>query len=122
MNLLNHQDGECCAIWDASGSVRNVLGPKREWIVWSDVRFLDRFIADQSHYLIVEFRDGRREHVRGPACLFLDPVVHKAISVQPAVSLNAFEAVVVYREVSCHEKVDSYMFIHIDAPNQHCSR
>jgi hypothetical protein len=64
------KDGECCAIWDSMGRVRNVVGPQREWIWWSDVRFLDRFVANQAEYLVVEFRDGRKEHVRGPASLF----------------------------------------------------
>lgn len=91
-------DGECCAIWDSSGNVRNVLGPKFEWIFMSDVRFLDRYIADQNQYLVVSFSDGRKQHVRGPSSLFLDPVVHKSIVVKEAVSLNAFEAIVVYRE------------------------
>lgn len=93
------KDGECCAIWDSSGNVRNIIGPKLEWVYMSDVRFLDRYIADQNQYLIVSFSDGRKQHVRGPSSIFLDPVVHKRIVVEEAVSLNAFEAIVVYREV-----------------------
>ena len=92
------KDGECCAIWNSSGQVRNVVGPKREWIWMSDVRFLDRFVANQDQYLAVCFRDGRKEHIRGPASFFLDPVLHKSIRVEQAISLNAFEAIVVYRE------------------------
>jgi hypothetical protein len=64
----------------------------------SDVRFLDRYTADQNQYLVVSFADGRKQHVRGPSSIFLDPVVHKSIQVVEAVSLNAFEAIVVYRE------------------------
>mmetsp|Transcript_75097 Transcript_75097/g.150955 ORF Transcript_75097/g.150955 Transcript_75097/m.150955 type:complete len:489 (+) Transcript_75097:91-1557(+) len=93
------KDGECCAIWDSSGNVRNVLGPKLEYIYNSDVRFLDRFVANQNEYLVVAYKNGRKEHVRGPASLFLDPVVHKNVSVEEAVSLNAFEAIVVYKEL-----------------------
>jgi len=93
------KDGECCAIWDSMGRVRNVVGPKREFIYWSDVRFLDRFVANQNEYLVVEYRDGRKEHVRGPVSLFCDPVLHKRVQVQEAISLNAFEAIVVYREL-----------------------
>lgn len=93
------KDGECCAIWDSSGNVRNVLGPKLEYIYCSDVRFLDRFVADQNEYLVVSYKNGRKEHLRGPASLFLDPVTHKKVTVEKAVSLNAFEAVVVYKEL-----------------------
>lgn len=92
------KDGECCAIWNSQGQVRNVVGPKREWIWMSDVRFLDRFVANQDQYLVVCFRDGRKEHIRGPASFFLDPVLHKTICVEQAISLNAFESIVVYRE------------------------
>lgn len=67
-------------------------------IFMSDVRFLDHYIADQNQYLVVSFRDGRKQHVRGPSSLFLDPVVHKSIKVEEAISLNAFEAIVVYCE------------------------
>merc|ERR1719267_150801 len=72
------KDGECCAVWNSQGQVRNVVGPKREWIWMSDVRFLDRFVANQDQYLVVCFRDGRKEHIRGPASFFLDPVLHKS--------------------------------------------
>lgn len=92
------KDGECCAIWDSAGRVRNIAGPKREWIWFSDVRFLDRFVANQNQYLVISFRDGRKQHMRGPASFFLDPVLHKCIKVEQALSLNAFEAIVVYRE------------------------
>lgn len=49
------------------------------------MRFLDRFIADQNQYLVISFKDGHKDHVQGPASLFLDPVVHKSISVEAAV-------------------------------------
>mmetsp|Transcript_25984 Transcript_25984/g.33780 ORF Transcript_25984/g.33780 Transcript_25984/m.33780 type:complete len:456 (+) Transcript_25984:119-1486(+) len=93
------KDGECCAIWDSSGNVRNVQGPKLEWIFMSDVRFLDRYTANQDQYLVASFADGRKQHVRGPASLFLDPVIHQSIHLKEAVSLNAFEAIVVYQEI-----------------------
>lgn len=31
-SFLNSIAGECCAIWDGSGNVRNVLGPKLELV------------------------------------------------------------------------------------------
>jgi len=93
------KDGECCAIWNSSGNVRNVQGPKLEWIFRSDVRFLERKTANQDQYLVASFADGRKQHVRGPASLFLDPVIHQSIHLKEAVSLNAFEAIVVYQEI-----------------------
>ena len=93
------KEGECCSIWDRRGRVRNVIGPKLVRIFLSDVRFLDRFVADHSSYLEIVFRTGAKSHIRGPAAIFLDPVLHESIRVRPALSLNAFEAVVVYREL-----------------------
>ena len=92
------KDGECAAIWNRKGEVRNVVGPKLVRVFLSDVRFLDRFVANQNQYLVVCFRDGRKEHVRGPSALFLDPVVHKSVEVKEAISLNTQECLVVYRE------------------------
>lgn len=92
------KEGECAAIWNRKGEVRNVVGPKLVRVFFSDVRFLDRFVADQNQYLVVCFRDGRKENVRGPSALFLDPVAHKSVEVKEAISLNASECLVVYRE------------------------
>jgi len=99
------KDGECVSIWNHRGEVRSIVGPKLVQIFFSDVRFLDRFVANQNQYIVVCFRDGRKEHVRGPTALFLDPVVHKAIEVKEAISLNASEVLVVYRETD--ERRDS---------------
>lgn len=99
------KDGECAAIWNRRGEVRNVVGPKLVYISFSDVRFLDKFTANQTEYLVVCFLDGRKEHVRGPSSIFLDPVIHKSVEVKPAISLNANEVMVVYREVdNCRDK------------------
>ncbi len=37
-------------------------GPKRQWMFMSRVRFFDRHIADTHQYLVVSYRDGRKEH------------------------------------------------------------
>jgi len=92
------KDGECAAVWTASG-VRNIIeGPRRVHLWFSHVRFLDRQVAGQNEYLLVQFRDGRKENFRGPLALFFDPCVHQAITVKPAFKLDANEAIVVYKE------------------------
>jgi len=111
------KDGECCSIWDRRGRVRNVTGPKLVRIFMSDVRFLDRFVADQNSYLEIVYRTGAKEHVRGPAAMFLDPVQHEAINVRDALSLNAFEAVVVYREM---EPVNQQDHVALAADSHSC--
>jgi hypothetical protein len=92
------KDGECAAIWDRNGGYRTVTGPKREFIVMSDVRFLTKYTAAQSEYLEIKYRTGRKEHIRGPRTLFLDPCIHEAITKHGGISLISNEAIIVYRE------------------------
>lgn len=93
------KDGECAAVWDSKGNYRIEAGPKLLHITCSDVRFLDRLVAHQNEFLIVKFKDGRKQHVRGPHALYLDPVQHASITVHKAVELNDYEAVIVYTEI-----------------------
>eukprot|EP00658_Telonema_sp_P-2_P020187 TRINITY_DN1796_c0_g2_i1.p1 TRINITY_DN1796_c0_g2~~TRINITY_DN1796_c0_g2_i1.p1 ORF type:complete len:326 (-),score=83.94 TRINITY_DN1796_c0_g2_i1:1321-2298(-) len=93
------KQGECCAVWDGDGDYTLTEGPARLCITNSTVTFLDRFVADQGEYLKIRYRDGRKEHLRGPCAQFEDPMEHTSIEVLPAISLDAFETVVVYREI-----------------------
>ena len=70
-------------------------GPKTRSFV---VRFLDRYVADASQFLSVQYRDGRKENVRGPVARFNDPCVHQSMAVKDAYKLAANEALVVYCE------------------------
>lgn len=47
--------------------------------------------------MVILYRDGRKEHVRGPHALFEDPVKHQSVEVKDVMSVDAFEALVVYR-------------------------
>merc|ERR1719378_568814 len=92
------KEGECCAVWTASGERKLKEGPQRVRLWWSQVRFLDRYVADGNQYLEIQNRDGSREHLRGPVALFFDPCQHEKMEVREAVKLAANEAVVVYKE------------------------
>uniref|UniRef100_A0A7S2QU90 Band 7 domain-containing protein n=1 Tax=Chlamydomonas chlamydogama TaxID=225041 RepID=A0A7S2QU90_9CHLO len=92
------KEGECAGIWDMSGEYRVIEGPKREWMAFSRVRFMNRHIADCNQYLKIQYRSGTIEHRRGPIALFEDPVKHERISVLDAVHVDAFEVIVVYTE------------------------
>mmetsp|Transcript_11606 Transcript_11606/g.23640 ORF Transcript_11606/g.23640 Transcript_11606/m.23640 type:complete len:88 (-) Transcript_11606:2-265(-) len=59
------KEGECAAIWTPSGDRKLIEGPRRVRLWFSHVRFLDRCVADASQFLSVQYRDGRKEHVRG---------------------------------------------------------
>lgn len=92
------KEGECAAIWTPSGDRKLVEGPRRVRLWFSHVRFLDRYVADASQYLSVQYRDGRTENVRGPIARFNDPCMHQSIEVRDAYKLAANEALVVYCE------------------------
>mmetsp|Transcript_30183 Transcript_30183/g.78230 ORF Transcript_30183/g.78230 Transcript_30183/m.78230 type:complete len:468 (+) Transcript_30183:74-1477(+) len=92
------KEGECAAIWLADGRRKVVEGPKRVRLFFSHVRFLNRYVAASDQYLVVQYRDGRKEHRRGPIALFHDPCSHIEMRVEQAFKLAANEALVVYRE------------------------
>lgn len=92
------KEGECAAIWQADGRRRVVEGPKRVRLFFAHVRFLNRYVADQHEFLHIQFRDGRKEHRRGPLALFMDPCTHLAMKTREAFRLKANEALVVYSE------------------------
>lgn len=89
--------GECLSIWKLNGRQRVIQGPRRKYLWRCNIRFLDRYQADQRQYLVIVHRDGRREHRRGPIFMYEDPVLHQRIEVKDVISVDGFEALVVYR-------------------------
>ena len=50
------------------------------------------FVAHPGDFLIIRFRDGRQEHIAGPADVWFDPRQHEQITRQDALQLAAKEA------------------------------
>jgi hypothetical protein len=73
-----------------------VAGPRRIWTWRKTVRPMKHFVAHPGEFLVVRYRDGRQEHLPGPAELWMDPRVHLSITRQDALQVAAREAVVVY--------------------------
>eukprot|EP00285_Hemiselmis_virescens_P008499 CAMPEP_0173379760 /NCGR_PEP_ID=MMETSP1356-20130122/2583_1 /TAXON_ID=77927 ORGANISM="Hemiselmis virescens, Strain PCC157" /NCGR_SAMPLE_ID=MMETSP1356 /ASSEMBLY_ACC=CAM_ASM_000847 /LENGTH=210 /DNA_ID=CAMNT_0014333157 /DNA_START=184 /DNA_END=813 /DNA_ORIENTATION=- len=92
------KDGECASVWGMDGRAREVEGPRLLWVCFSQVRFLERFCADQSQYLRVQHRDGSVEHITGPIALFLNPVKHQNIKVCQAEVLDATDVMMIYTD------------------------
>jgi len=88
--------GQRVAVWDMGGKVRYVDGPKRLLLFRQTVQPLKRYSATAEQYLVVEYTDGHREHHRGPAAVWYDPVEHKSIAIEQALMIDSNEAVVVY--------------------------
>lgn len=97
-HLRTVKDGECLAVWDAKGDYKTYLGPQRVWLQFSRVQFMNRQVADAHQYLEIRYRSGKKEHKRGPLALFEDPVLHESVEVCSAVTVDAFETIVVYEE------------------------
>jgi hypothetical protein len=88
--------GERVAVWNAGGEIRFVDGPKR-LLLWRErVQPLRRHSAEPHQYLVVRFKDGRTEHVRGPAAIWFDPVQHETIAAEDAIPVDAHQALVIY--------------------------
>jgi len=89
------------AVWNQYGEHTQVIGPARVRLWWSTLHFLEHHIAGAEEYLKIDNRDGTVKHVRGPTTLFENPVYHRAVSVQKAVSIpDASSHIVVRRKVS----------------------
>ena len=96
MRLMTVRQGQRVAVWNKKGQVRLVDGPRRMFLFRETVESLPLFSAEASQYLAIRFRDGHCEHIRGPASVWLDPVLHEKITVEESLPVNAHEAVVVY--------------------------
>ncbi|XP_070539340.1 calponin homology domain-containing protein DDB_G0272472-like [Ptychodera flava] len=91
--------GEQAIFHNRSGRAKIIDGPDRR-LVWFGEKYtkLTKYTADQSQYLKVYYKDGCVEHVQGPHALFLNPLEHESISVEKGVTIDANEALVVYRQ------------------------
>ncbi|KAK3238574.1 hypothetical protein CYMTET_51431 [Cymbomonas tetramitiformis] len=92
------KDGEVCSLWTLEGRQKVIKGPKRQWIWRSSVRFLERVVAHQHQYLVVQHANGILEHIQGPKTMYVDPVQHVTIKVKDSVDVDSFEVLVVYTE------------------------
>jgi hypothetical protein len=90
--------GNRVAVWDKTGQQTVVAGPKRIWRGSRRIEQLRAHMAGPAQYLVIQHRDGRLVHQRGPAVVWQDPVEHASVHVADALTLDANEALVVYRQ------------------------
>ncbi len=101
VGLLVVREGEVAAVTDTGGRRSMVEGPQSLRPGWgAHVAFLQRTQCDGLNYLRVSFVDGRVQHLRGPASVFVDHVVHKSVTIAPVLKLEGNEAIVVYADLS----------------------
>jgi hypothetical protein len=80
------------------GKHREIVGPERVWMFWSTIRFLDQHVASPQQYVIIQFKDGHSEHLKGPTLIYRNPVLHMSVTVCDAIQLlSSTDVLVVYR-------------------------
>jgi hypothetical protein len=90
------EEGQQVLMRRSDGTLEVIAGPRKVWRWGRSFRPMAHHVAYPDQFLIVHYRDGRQEHVPGPAHLWLDPRVHLEVRTQDALQLAAKEAVIVY--------------------------
>jgi regulator of protease activity HflC (stomatin/prohibitin superfamily) len=90
------EDGQQVIVTDRRGHVEIVEGPRRLLRWGKTFRTMEHYVAHPGEFLVVRFRDGRQEHMVGPAHCWFDPRSHLSIEREEAIQISAKEAVVVY--------------------------
>lgn len=90
------EEGQRVLMRRPNGTITVLIGPKRVWSGWNTFRPMDHFVAHPGEFLIVRFRDGRQQHLPGPAEVWFDRREHLGITQEDALQIAAKEAVVVY--------------------------
>jgi len=78
------------------GSMQVIQGPQRVFHWGKSFRPMEHHVAHPGEFLIVRYRDGRQEHVRGPAHVWRDPRDHLGIGKEEIFQIADREAIVVY--------------------------
>lgn len=90
------REGDRVLMVRKDGTMEIVVGPRRVWMGSNKFERMGHHVAFPDQFLVVRYRDGRREHVPGPAELWLDPRVHHSIATEDGLQIAAKEAVVIY--------------------------
>ena len=94
------KEGEKVIKWDTEGKREIIEGPKAIFNFLGEIEKMRSFSAGPNEFLEVSYKNGKCEHIRGPAVWWLDPVQHEKIQVNPLININANEAVVIYGEAN----------------------
>lgn len=90
------EDGQRVLRVRPNGTMETLVGPRRVFRGWSRFEPMEHYVAHPGEFLIVRFRDGHQEHQAGPAEIWLDPRIHREITVEEGLQIGSKEAVVVY--------------------------
>jgi hypothetical protein len=92
------EEGQRVMVRNPDGTMEVIVGPRRVWRGRRKFQRMVHHVAHPGDYLIVRFRDGRQDHLAGPAEVSFDPRVHQEITREEMLQVAAKEAVVVYSQ------------------------
>lgn len=101
--------GEQALVYDYKGTARIEDGPKRLFLYREKLIPLTRYSANQNEYMVVYYNSGIVEHIKGPGVMYLNPIAHSSIVVRAMESLDANEALVVYKQDDQTKQVTRYV-------------
>lgn len=90
------EEGQKVLVIDRNGSMQVVEGPQRIWRWGKTIQRMKHHVAHPGEFLIVRFRDGKQEHLRGPAHVWFDPREHLSIDKEELFQIADRESIVVY--------------------------
>lgn len=99
MGFKRVKEGDQALIFNDRGNSRLIEGPRMVWLSYDEeIEFLPRRVASQDQYLIVKHRDGRKEHIPGPAEMYVNRLEVDFVDVQNAIKLDANHMIIVYKQ------------------------
>eukprot|EP01105_Mastigella_eilhardi_P012921 TRINITY_DN2942_c0_g1_i3.p1 TRINITY_DN2942_c0_g1~~TRINITY_DN2942_c0_g1_i3.p1 ORF type:complete len:391 (-),score=122.57 TRINITY_DN2942_c0_g1_i3:130-1302(-) len=91
------REGQCVAVFNRRGECKIVEGPAFIRTGYYDtVQTMFRRSANENQFLVVTYRDGKVERLRGPRSMFEHPVLHQDIRTESAVHVDSDELIVTY--------------------------
>jgi len=97
-SMIVIKEGQRVAVYAYDGKISIHSGPETIFVIFGQYRYLTRHIAGPDEYLIVNYIDGKKEHLTGPITLWFDPRTHVEIQNQSAFQINTNEVLIVYRK------------------------
>lgn len=97
------EEGEHVLMIRKSGTMEELVGPMRVSTWGRSFRKMEHYVAHPGEFLVVRYRDGKQEHVVGPAHVWLDPRKHLSATREEGLQLADREAVVIYERTATGE-------------------
>ncbi|RYX99595.1 hypothetical protein EON78_03460, partial [bacterium] len=88
--------GERYAVWNSNGQIKTIDGPTKVFLFNQDLQKIDLYMAEPDGYLSINYKDGKKENLRGPVSVWFDPVLHNFIRIEPMIHLEENQVMLVY--------------------------